>query len=1043
MIRYLAAHPTAANLLLVLIVAAGMFAAPTLKRETFPRFAPPEVGIEVVYPGAAADDVEDAVCARIEDALEGVTDLYESRCEALDNRASAVAEMRETGNFSRFMDEVRTEVDAVDDWPERAEAPVVRELHRTDFVASVALGGSMPPAHLKAYAEDAKDRLLRLPGISRVIVEGFSDHQLRIEIPKLLLHQHGLSVEQVAGIVARQNVDLPGGSIETSEREIRLRFRDERRTPAELEELVILAGSEGGEVRLGDIATITDRFEDPEQKISFNGRRAAILAVHKTIADDSLRVVDALHGFIEAEAARAPPGVTVALAQDVSSIARDRLTMLAVNGLQGLLLVFLAMWLFFGLRFSFWVALGLPVSFLGTIFFMSATGYSMNMITMVGLLMAIGLVMDDAIVIAENIASHRNRGHDALDAVVLGTQQVAPGVLSSFITTACVFGPLAFLSGDIGTVLEVMPVALLITLAVSVVEAFLILPHHLVHPVERMNSTAAGPWRERFDSAFERLREGGVGRAADGAVAHRYGFAGVMLLVLLGTVGYVAGGHLKFQAFPDIDGDVVEARLLMPQGTPLARTEAVVERLVGALERVNTRHATRQPGGRDLIRNVQVRFGQNVDSGEAGAHLATVVVDLLGAEARTTTLDALYEDWRKEIGAIPGAIALTLQEPGLGPQGLAFEFRIRGRDLDALKSASLELQEALRSYAGAEDVMDDLRPGKPERHLHLAAGATALGLDAAEVAGQIRAAFLGETAAEIQVGAEGYEIVVRRPAADRGDLADLDSFTVTLADGSQVPLAAVASMEPARGWARIHRINGERTVTVTGDIDTRRGNAMDIIGDIRDTVLPSLHQSHPDVAIDLRGQSREAATTGGSVRSAFLFGLIAIFGILALQFRSYIEPLVVMAAIPFAVVGAIWGHVLIGYPISMPSLVGAASLAGIVVNDSILLVQFVKQRAAAGQLPADAARSASRDRFRAVFLTSLTTIAGLLPLLAEASLQAQVLKPLVISVVFGLLASTAAVLLLVPALYSLLADAGLTRTPRPEPRLADPGATHR
>jgi len=1025
-IRYFAGHPTAANLLLVLIVAAGVLAAPTLKRETFPRFTDQEVGVEVAYPGASAADVEAAVCARIEDALEGVTDLAELRCEALDDRASAVAEMREGGDLSRFLDEVRTEVDAIDDFPARAEAPVVRELHRTDFVASLAVRGEMSVPHLKAYAEALKDRLLRLPEVSQVDVTGFSDHQYRVEIDKLVLRQHGLSVDDIARTIARQNVDLPAGGIETNAQKIRLRFQDERRTPRELADLVVIAGASGGELRLGDIATVTDLFEDPEQKVLFDGRRAAMLEVRKTPAEDSLRVVDALRGFIAEAQRAAPPGVELSLAQDVSSIVRDRLTMLVENGVQGLLLVVLAMWLFFGLRFSFWVALGLPVSFLGAIFVMAATGHSMNMITMTGLLMAIGLLMDDAIVIAENIAAHRAEGRDALESVIQGTGQVAPGVLSSFITTACVFGPLAFLSGDIGTVLEVMPVVLLVTLAVSLVEAFLILPHHLVHPVARLRQDRQEGLRARFERGFDWSRERLVGRTADLVVRGRYLFAGAMLFALLATIGYGAAGHLKFQAFPEIDGDVVEARLLLPQGTPLARTESAVERIVAALRRVDAAAAPHQPDGQPLVQQVQVRFAENADAHEAGPHVATIVVDLLSAERRTLTLDELYARWRAEIGAIPGAISLTMQEPSLGPQGRAFEIRLLGEDLDELKSAALALQDDLASYSGPRDVMDDLRPGKPERHVRLAEGATSLGLDAESVASQLRAAFLGETASEIQVGPEAYEIEVRQASADRDSLADLDDFTVTLPGGGQAPLGAVATVEPARGWARIHRIDGRRTVTVTGDIDTRAGNAAAILGELRRKFLPELRQRFPGVTVSLQGQSSEAATTGGSVRNAFLLGLIGIFVVLAFQFRSYLEPLVVMAAIPFAGLGAVWGHVLLGYPISMPSLIGAASLAGIVVNDSILLVHFVKLRAGEGRAATDAARQASRDRFRAVLLTSLTTILGLLPLLAEGSLQAQVLKPLVISVVFGLLASTVLVLLLIPALYSILADLGLT-----------------
>lgn len=408
---------------------------------------------------------------------------------------------------------------------------------------------------------------------------------------------------------------------------------------------------------------------------------------------------------------------------------------------------------------------------------------------------------------------------------------------------------------------------------------------------------------------------------------------------------------------------------------------------------MNEQRTPEQPGGRALVRDVKVRYGQSANANETGPHVATVAVDLLDAQTRSTELDALYSDWRERIGRIPGAIALNLQEPSRGPQGVPFGFRLQGDDLERLKSASLALQEALRSFRGTRDVMDDLRPGKPERRLRLAEGARGLGLDTAAVAGQLRAALLGETATEVQVGTESYEITVRQAEDDRDSLGDLDEFTVALPKGGQVPLGAVASIKTGRGWARIQRIDGRRTVTVTGDLDTREGNAMRMIERIQQTALPELRASYPRLDIELRGQSSEAATTGGSVRSAFAFGLVGIFVVLAFQLRSYREPVIVMAVIPFAIVGAVWGHFLLGYPLSMPSLLGAASLAGIVVNDSILLVHFIRQRVANGQHMIDSARLASRDRFRAILLTSLTTIVGLLPLLAEGSLQAQVLKP--------------------------------------------------
>nr|MDQ2694235.1 efflux RND transporter permease subunit [Pseudomonadota bacterium] len=481
MIRWFAVHPTAANLLLLVFVAIGLAALPGLQRETLPDFAAREIEVRVPYPGASAEDVEEAVCLRLEDAVDGVADLAEVRCESRESLGTLVAKMREGADFARFLDDVKTEVEAIDTFPEAAETPLIRQLGRTDQVVSVAVAGPMSAAHLKAYCRQLKDRLQQLPAVSQVAIVGFPEHHLRVEVPARILRQHGLSMTAVAGAIARQSVSLPAGSLETREREVLIRFDDERSDPQALADLRVVSGKTGAELRLGEIAEISDRFDPAEDKIYFNGRRAGILQVTKTKAEDTLTVVDAVKAFVAREQAAAPPGVTFRLTQDVSSIVRDRLQLLLTNGWQGLILVFLTLWLFFHLRLALWVAAGLPVAFLGALFFMGVIGHSINLISMVALLIALGLLMDDSIVIAENIATHLRQGKPALAAAVDGTRQVAPGVLASFLTTAAVFGPLAFLEGDIGKVLKVLPVVLLLVLAVSLVEAFFILPHHLAH----------------------------------------------------------------------------------------------------------------------------------------------------------------------------------------------------------------------------------------------------------------------------------------------------------------------------------------------------------------------------------------------------------------------------------------------------------------------------------------------------------------------------------------------------------------------------------
>jgi multidrug efflux pump subunit AcrB len=1028
LIRFFVGHPTAANLLMVGILALGLSALPDLERETFPDMPLSDVQVRVVYPGASAEEIEDAVCRRIEDAVDGINDVAELRCEAREGVATAVVEMDQNGNIDRFLEDVKSEIEAVDDFPERTERAVIQLLGRNDFVAAVSVSGPMSEPDLKAYAEDMKERLQQIPQVTQVNIKGFSDHQIRIEIPAQTLLQYGLSVSDIAGVIGRQSVDLPSGSVETDESDVLIRFADERRTVADFSDLIVVGAESGAEIRLGEIALIKDRFELAEQNVFYDGRRAALLEVSKARSGDTLVVVDAVSAFIERERAMAPPTMTFSLTRDVSTVVRDRLNMVLKNGAQGLVLVALALWLFFGLRFSFWVAMGLPVSFLGTLFVMALGGYSINMITMVGLLIATGLLMDDAIVISENIARHRRDGKAPVDAAVAGVREVGSGVLASYLTTICVFGPLTALRGDIGNVLKFIPIILIMTLSVSMIEAFLILPNHLRHSLSHEGEVRG--LRAHVESAVAWMRERIGGRVADLAIEYRYAAVGLIFFMLLGSVAMLAGGILKFQAFPKLDGDVVQARLLLPQGTPLARTETIVGRLVETLGAVDREFSPLQPGGQQLVQQVGIEYGVNSDAFESGPHLATVTADLLAAESRNTSVAEIIQAWRAAMGTVPDVIALKFAEFQIGIAGRPIDIRLTGADLAELKSASMELQVWLSGYPAVFDLSDDLRPGKPEVRLRLREGALALGLDASQVASQLRAAFFGEVVSEIQVGPESYEIDVRLSAADRDNLADLDYFLVRSAGGAQVPLGTAAFVESGRGYARIHRIDGRRTVSVQGDVDTDQMNVSEILSDTERRFLPGLGERFPGIGVSFEGEVKTGAEGTSSVRRAFVIGLVGVFLLLSFLFRSYVEPLIVITTIPLSLIGVVWGHLLMGLDLSMPSMVGFAALSGVVVNNAILLVDFIKRHAADGMEIEDAARKAARIRFRPVLLTSLTTVLGLLPMLLERSLQAQILVPLVTSLAFGLFAATVLVLIVVPALYAILHDFGVTTVAR-------------
>lgn len=1023
MIRWFAGHPTASNLLLIVMLAVGVFASPTLLRETFPDYSPTEASITIVYRGASAADVEDAICLRVSDAVKGVANLEELTCTAQDNVASAVAKMSPGGDSGRFFNEVDTEIGAITDFPANADTPVISRLHTTDLVSALAVHGEMSFADLETYASNLEQQLFNIDNVAAVKVNGLSQRQWQIEISSDLLQQYNLSVSDISRLIRQQNIDMPLGNIKTDVQDIQLRFVDRSHSIDDLRSLVILSGQTGGELKLGDIATIYETYDLDEEKVFFNGERALILEIHKNKDSDAINVMADITEFLTTEQEKMGDGVTLTITQDMTSIVEDRLKMLVTNGIMGLALVALTMSLFYRPRLAIWAILGLPVAFAGSFAVMAAFGLSLNMITLVGLLVAIGIVMDDSVVITDSIYENAIHGGSSLDAVTNGVKQVLPGVMSSFLTTIAVFGPLSFLSGELGTVLEVMPIVLLAALAASLVEAFWILPHHLKKPIAHAIANKPSRFARKFDAGVEVFREG-VGKIADAAISARYAVLAMLILILLGSVGYFAGGNIKMEAMPDMEGDVLEARILLPQGTPLSKTEAAVTQVVDALMRINDE--LEQPDGLDLVQAIQVRYNENRSAGETGPHVATIGIDLLTAEKRATTLDVLIPLWRKETGEIYGLISMNIQEPGFGPAGVPIEIRVQGDDLDEMKVASEGLVDFLNGYVGVFNAMDDLRPGKPQRQLTLSDGANSLGFTADMIGSQMRSNVLGDIVDTLQLGEQNIEITVHQSASERNTLDSLNQALVTSRTGHSVPLSVVTDVIETRDWAKITLIDGVRTVTVEANVDAGKANAGALVADIKSNWLPEFEENYPDLNAVFLGQVASTAETAGSIARGLGIGLLGVFLILSFQFRSYLEPLIVMVAIPLALIGSIWGHVLMGYDISMPSLIGAASLAGIVVNNSILLMQYINKFRHEGIPTAIAAGKASRARTRPIFISTTTTIAGMLPLLAETSAQAASIIPLVISLVFGLLTSTTLVLLALPSLYVILDDIGAT-----------------
>ncbi len=1025
MIRYFTEHPTAANILMMAIIAIGLASLTNLNKESFPLLKPSKVQVTMAYPGASPTDAEDAICNRLEDATDGISYLKEQICDARDNIAIFTLEMQEAGDIDVFYDDIKSAIAGIADFPQETEDPIIMQLGRISPVASVAITSeNLTVSELKTLTEAYRKKLLATPTIPIVMVGGFSTHQLQVLIRPDTLLKYQLSVQDIANLIAAQAVELPAGTLEGREMAYQVHFDNARKTAGELADLVILNTAEGGEIKLGDIAHIEDKFEKREERIELDGVAAGLLKISKNTTDDTLKVFAAIEDFVTTENRILPAGTRLTITQDNASLVTDRLQLLLKNGWQGLLFAAFALFLFFSWRYTFWVALGLPVSFLGGLAMMVMFGITINMISMIALLMSIGILMDDAIVLSESIAHEYKKGKTPREAAIDGTSRVFTGILASYLTSAFLFGSLLMMKGDMGQILGVLPVVLLSVLTISLIEAFLVLPHHLMHSLQHVQHKEPPKLRQKFEVYFGRLRDA-VGKLAGKAIEFRYITVGLALAMLVFSIGLIVTGTVKFKAFPDLEGNTVDARILLPQGTPLVETERVMNTILTALDK--TVKMLNKNESEPLVKTVQLSYGVHTDAPENGTHLATLSLDLLSTEKRQTKMSEFTSLWRENSGDLPSVLSVQFREPKIGPAGRAIEIRLSGPDLDRLSKASWELQNWLRGYDGVSNLLDDLRPGKPQYTVQLKHGALAAGIDSRSIAAQLRSAYQGTKITDIYKGREAYEIIAKLDSKPTQELHDFDNLTMFSKQGEPVPLSSIATITEHRNFARIGHINHQRTVTIFGDVDAAIANTAEIIAATEREFLQDLQEQYPDITFSLKGEVESGNETKISILTGFGLGALGVFLLLSLIFRNYREPAIVMLNIPLALIGAIWGHLIMGLDFTLPSMIGFVSLAGIVVNDSILLVVFVKNHVEDGMVFHDAAKQAVRDRFRAIFLTSATTVAGMTPLLFETSTQALILVPLVTSIIFGMLTSTLLIMLVLPAMYAIMEDIGFVK----------------
>lgn len=1025
MIAFFARHTTGANVLMMAVLLLGAFALPKLQKDTFPLTPTKNIEVRIVYPGASPFEMMEEVCYPLEDSLDKLSGIKELSCDARENLVIANVEIGDDEDIDTLTSDIQQQVNAISDFPDRVEQITVSKLDRVATVASVAITGNMSDRDLYLYAQQIKHKLKESPLIAQVTASGFADQEIEIRVSQWKLQQYGLSVSDLSNLVQQQSISTPAGVFSNDLEEISVRFDHLGSNVRDFENIVIKSSETGTQVRLGDVAVIQQKFTSDENQILFNGQRAALLQVSKTQFQDTLTVKDAIVSIVEKEQARAPEGVALTITQDSSINIIERLRILTSNGAQGLALAFLMLWAFFNIRFSFWVTMGLPVSFLGAIFAIQLLGYTLNMMTLVGLIVAIGLLMDDSLIIAENIAAKRQQGLPAFDAAVEGTKQVFPGVIASFATTIMVIGPLMFLTGKMGEVLRYIPIVLLITLLVSLIEAFLILPSHLAHSHTESRSS---PIRDKFIAGFENIRDRFFVPVSVKAMNAPYLSLGILVMVVMISTASISSGRLKFKAMPALESDVLQARILLPQGSLLSQTEAVVEKVSNALDELNQEYAEKHPSSKPLVASTTIMFNLNADANESGPHMATVSADLLPAQFRQQSIKDLIQDWKQKVGPIADVVSLKFTDKERGIAGNGIDIRVQGESLQELDKVSRLLVKWLKGFDGVYNLSTDLREGRTEFHVNLKDEAGVMGVNASNIAQTLRSAVKGSTDLTVFQQGELVDISVRLDEfTHQASLYELNNLMVTAGNGTLVPLSSVATFDRKQVFSRIHRINGMNTVVVQGNIDTRVANAREIMLQFNSEFVSQTQHKFPDITFTSQGQDKESSDTGSSLATFFALGVVGIYLILVFLLQSYTQPIAVLLAIPMGWIGVVWGHLGMGFDLTIPSLVGFATLAGIVVNDNILLVNFIKKNIAQGERLIDACREAVRDRFRAIFITSLTTFAGLLPLLTETSTQAQFLIPLIASIAFGLVSATLLASIVVPCVLLILDDLKLTK----------------
>ena len=1039
LIRWFVSNKVVSNLLMILIIVTGATTIPMLKMEVFPEIDLNIISVSAVYPGATPSDVEEAICIKIEERLQGLDGVKKVTSNASENVGSVNVEIISGEDPSDMLDKIKAEVDAIDSFPENVEKPICRKIAGANPVISVAVHGKLDDNSLNQFTEEIKDEIDDLSGITFTSIVADLENEIKINIKESSLRKYNLSFQQIAQSISEWSLNMPSGSIKTEDGEILIRSNSQGYTISDFSKIPLIINPNGSIVYLGDISDITDTFSDKfEMDFQFNGDNANLITVFRVGNQNALDVSASVREYVENKNLELPSTVKVTAWDDEARILSGRIDTIVRNAQQGLILVILVLALFLKPKLAFWVSLGIPISFMGGFWLFGPLDLSINMLSLFTFILVLGIVVDDAIVVGENIALFKERGMNSVDAAVKGAMQVATPVFFAVLTTMVTFSPMLAVEGDIGSIWRIFPLVVISVLIWSLIESLTILPAHLAHSSDSKprNQTLfyiSNKWdvvQEKIIAGLSHVTHNIYKPLLLKAVTNPFSALTFAAGIFTLTIGIMLSGILKFSFFPAVEDDLAIATIQYPSGTPIDITRGGYNKLEEAAKILEDQLKEEFPD-QAIIKNRLSTIGYqpmltktsrgpgNLDALFVGPNMAEVAIELAPSENRTISTDEVVRKWRKIMPDVPGIKELSFKS-NLFSAGDPINIQLTSKYMDDLISAKEELKTQLVRFPGVFDVNDTYNIGKEEISINLLPAAKNYGVSMMMVASQVRQAFYGLEVQTVQRGRNELKVILQYPENDRSSVADLENMMILTPTGSTIPVRQIAQLELGEGLASIERKNRKRSINVTADVDLSVTNGNEVIATVMTTIMPKILQKYNSIAYSLEGEQQEQGDNLRSLGKNFLLAMIVVYMLLAIPFKSYFQPLVVMSSIPFGITGAVLGHLFLGLNLSVLSMMGIVALTGVVVNDSLVMVDFINRYRSEGNSIKDAVLEAGPRRFRPIFLTSLTTFVGLIPLILEKSTQAKFMIPMAVSLSFGVLFATAITLLLVPVSYLTL-----------------------